>query len=689
MGWKDILRPIRDGLRDNLPSKPPRRDPEKDIRCEQDALKGFTYFDSFQDVDDWRPDQAYSFQRANTPLLLRSCPNTVDGRARVTLIHDFSGNYHDYEDVHWPGVDRPSYSCLQSRLSISVIWLRHSKLVCVPPPSWTNTLHRNGVKSLGTLLVEPQSAGMSRILQQSPSNSGYTLASQLSRIADFYGFDGWLINVEKTFPIADWNLSKLEGFLKQLSASSDPGCVIWYDSLTVKNRIEYQNALTEQNIILAKAAGSVLTNYVWTDDTATKSKIAALRHDIDPANVLCGIDVWAQGSECSRRKTYPKDIGGGTGTGLGVSKLAEVGLSAGIFAPAWPYEHFASLSDSQDVDRSMWTGSALPKSLDCECASKRRHFVEGYRAHPILERAREHPAGSKTFFYTDFTQAFTIQSGHELRGSIDGLRASLASQSITPRCISRARDRDDIFGRLESCPSRLSLYARTPQAEYTKPRELSLFRLSILVSERLLVSITYQKFAAADLWLRLDGLDIRIPIVGRSHEQNTVTEQIQADGSGRTHLMGLSLLFYDNEQVAVGDTLLLADIMQICVRQEYHAARSYTLSEVVLQEIDEVTSCLSWKFDDGEEVHDVSHASRDGDGLPHSNMTGPFSFFIIDVNGTEVGRAYALDFLLQDLDDESKIQIKGVGFDGEVICAYSGRLRKRRRQGSMESWHGA
>ncbi|KEQ91658.1 hypothetical protein AUEXF2481DRAFT_43833 [Aureobasidium subglaciale EXF-2481] len=125
MGWKDILRPIRDGLRDNLPSKPPRRDPEKDIRCGQDALKGFTYFDSFQDVDNWRPDQAYSFQRANTPLLLRSCPNTVDGRARVTLIHDFSGNYHDYEDVHWPGVDRPSYSCDYLQAIDTFIYFSH------------------------------------------------------------------------------------------------------------------------------------------------------------------------------------------------------------------------------------------------------------------------------------------------------------------------------------------------------------------------------------------------------------------------------------------------------------------------------------------------------------------------------------------------------------------------------------
>ena len=110
MGWKDILRPIRDGLRDNLPSKQPHDNPEKNVRCQQDLLKGFTYFDSFQDIDNWHPNQSYSFQRANTPLLPRSGSTVVKGKSNITLIHDFSGNYHDYENVHGSFVDQPSYS---------------------------------------------------------------------------------------------------------------------------------------------------------------------------------------------------------------------------------------------------------------------------------------------------------------------------------------------------------------------------------------------------------------------------------------------------------------------------------------------------------------------------------------------------------------------------------------------------
>jgi hypothetical protein len=125
MGWKDILRPIRDGFRDNLPSKQPHHNPEDENRRKEDVLKGFTYFDSFQEIDDWRPEQAYSFQRANTPLLRRPASTATKGRAKLTLIHDFSGGYHDYEDIHSPLVDRPSYSCEYLQTIDTFVYFSH------------------------------------------------------------------------------------------------------------------------------------------------------------------------------------------------------------------------------------------------------------------------------------------------------------------------------------------------------------------------------------------------------------------------------------------------------------------------------------------------------------------------------------------------------------------------------------
>ncbi|KAI4845296.1 hypothetical protein E4T44_05686 [Aureobasidium sp. EXF-8845] len=671
MGWKDILRPIRDGLRDNLPSKQPHHDPEDERRCREDVLKGFTYFDSFQGINDWRPEQAYSFQRANTPLLPRPTSSTIKGHARITLIHDFSGGYHDYEDIHSPLSDLPSYSCEYMQAIDTFVYFSH-KLVCVPPPSWTNALHRNGVKVLGTFLVEPQSIDMVKILQRTSSETlewEYTLASQLTHIARFYGFDGWLINIEKTFPITDWDLSKLEGFLKQLGSSFDDGCVIWYDSLTRKNRIDYQNALTEQNVILVKAAGSVLTNYVWTPETAVATRIFALRNNIDPANILCGIDVWAQSSE---RETYPRDIGGGTGTGLGVAKLAELGLSAGIFGPAWPYEHFGCPQDSRAVEMAMWTGAALPDKLRCDCASKSRHSIQGYMNCPILQNALEFPAGSDAFFYTDFNQAFEAVTGIRVR-------ANLISQSVLPRPSIHSSTQNDIFSQVESCPSRLSLYIRAQDEVVNTQRTLSLFKLSVPASEGLLISVKYRKAevpSALHVRLHLEGLGIRMPLV---EQQKTVTTEIRANEADT--LTGISLRVEGHVETISKSPLLVAEIMSICVRRRSKAARNYTISNATLVELDETTSCLSWKLN-----NEASNTGPTDDGLPFSSLTGPFSFFTIEINTQQVGRAYALEYVLRDVYDGSDVRITGVGFDDEIICVYTGTLRKQQRRGSTESW---
>lgn len=551
--------------------------------------------------------------------------------------------------------------------------------MCIPPPSWTNALHRNGVKALGTFLVEPQSSNISKILQRTSLGVqvwDYTLASQLTRIARFYGFDGWLINIEKTFPITEWSLLKLEGFLKQLRSSFDDGCVIWYDSLTRDNRIDYQNGLTEQNIIFAKAAGSVLTNYVWTPETAAATRALALENGIYPANVLYGIDVWAQSTN---RETYPRGVGGGTGTGLAVAKLAELGLSAGIFGPAWPYEHFNCLPDSRTVENAMWSGAALPETLQCGCASRSRHYIEGYMEHPILEHAQDFPAGSDAFFCTDFTQAFEAVNGSGAIADKMRVRAKLGSQSVLPRPSVLTSTQKDIFSQAESNPSRLSIYICAPDENVQERRTLKLFKLSMPRSGNLLLSITYRRPEGPTplrVRLHLEGLGVQIRL---KEQQETITKEFEANEADS--LTGLTLRVEGYLETISTGPLLVAEIMSICVRRRSKATETYTILNATLVEIDETASCLSWKFN-----NESRNAGPGDDGLPYSDITGPFSFFMIEIDGQQVGRAYATEYVLRDIGDESDVRITGIGFDGVVICVYTGSLRKRQRQGSAESW---
>ena len=234
MGWKDILKPIRDRFDDLLP--PSNADEAERLkRRQQDALKGFAYFESFDDLEAWKPEDVDATQVSNTPILQRESPHSWYRRAKITLIHDYAGNYHDYESCQGFEVDNEYYSCEYLQFVDAFVYFSH-RLVCVPPPSWTNSLHRNGVESLGTFIVEPGGLHVERMLQTEAGEDGqersprnFVIAKQLAKIAAAYGFDGWLINIEKTFPNHSWDLEKLAGFLKQLRQEmGDRGSVIWY-----------------------------------------------------------------------------------------------------------------------------------------------------------------------------------------------------------------------------------------------------------------------------------------------------------------------------------------------------------------------------------------------------------------------------------------------------------------------------
>ncbi|KAI4701763.1 hypothetical protein J4E89_010607 [Alternaria sp. Ai002NY15] len=438
LGWKDILRPIRDGYRHLFPT--PDTGPTPEERRHQralDRLKGFAYFDTFDQLESWTEADSDPLQRANTPLLRATggVP-TDDCKTGVLLIHDYSGNYHDYESVQAVGVDKELYSCEYLQFLDTFVYFSH-KLVCVPPPTWTNTLHRNGVEALGTFLIEPQTEGSERVLNHTTEESGdlnFPMAKKLASIATHFGFDGWLINIEKPFPSDVWNPEVLEAFLRQLKAELGVDKrLIWYDALTTSNKISYQNALTSSNLKFADACENLLTNYCWTDIHVSESmKLAQYAGFHGPfakgkkKTIYFGVDVWAQNksSFTHPRVTYPEYGGGGTNTGVALARLSDTGQSVGIFAPAWSFEHFPG--HERDVVRTVW-------------------------------EARERVAGSEHFFYTDFTRAFSPNDddAKHLFNNCN-THSQLGSQSILPRPSSLLPESEyvKLSHRIEQCHNR-------------------------------------------------------------------------------------------------------------------------------------------------------------------------------------------------------------------------------------------
>lgn len=119
----------------------------------------------------------------------------------------------------------------------------------VPPYGWINAAHGHGVKVLGTVITEHASGRdiWDLILQSKESVKRF--ANALVRIAKFYKFDGWLLNVENSIKPEEINdLVYFVKYLTDLIHKEIMGSeIIWYDSVINTGELIWQNELNEKN----------------------------------------------------------------------------------------------------------------------------------------------------------------------------------------------------------------------------------------------------------------------------------------------------------------------------------------------------------------------------------------------------------------------------------------------------------
>jgi endo-beta-N-acetylglucosaminidase D len=198
---------------------------ELEDKKEMDAHKGLTYFDNFNEIAKWKPEGVDPIQRASVPLLVRdhgSCAtNAVD--PKLLVVHDYSGGYLDYEATGMTGVMEEDFTMdhLQS-VETFVYYSKH--LVTTPPPTWTNLLHKNGVKCLGTLYIDRQTPGLDALFnfvtyEEESKKRSYVVAEKLAKMARIYGFDGWLVSISTGFPSDTWDTDMMVEFLSELRVS--------------------------------------------------------------------------------------------------------------------------------------------------------------------------------------------------------------------------------------------------------------------------------------------------------------------------------------------------------------------------------------------------------------------------------------------------------------------------------------
>ncbi|XP_077411860.1 cytosolic endo-beta-N-acetylglucosaminidase isoform X1 [Vanacampus margaritifer] len=303
-------------LPSSLPVKHYDADTTEPISCSLQTL---------EELLSWKQNEANPFNVAVVPLAARE-PALSSCLRRTLVSHDMMGGYLDDRFVQGTAVEAP-YAFYHWQYIDIFNYFTHN-LVSIPPAVWTNAAHKHGVLVLGTFITEwtNGAATCEAFLQE---ELYCEVANKLVQISYYYGFDGWLINIENT--LSDVAVKKTPLFLRYLTNQMHkkiPGSmVLWYDSIIENGELKWQNELNQSNRVFFDACDGFFTNYNWTAQNlewmTNYSHINGRQSDI-----YVGVDVFARG----------KVVGGMFQTHKALEIIRKYNFSAAIFAPGWVYE---------------------------------------------------------------------------------------------------------------------------------------------------------------------------------------------------------------------------------------------------------------------------------------------------------------------------------------------------------------
>ncbi|XP_077475198.1 cytosolic endo-beta-N-acetylglucosaminidase isoform X2 [Stigmatopora argus] len=201
-------------------------------------------------------------------------------------------------------------------------------LVSIPPAVWTNAAHKHGVIVLGTFITE-WTVGTTTCEAFLKEELYLEVADKLVQLSYYYGFDGWLINIENS--LSENAVKTTPLFLRYLTNQMHqqvPGSmVIWYDSVIENGELKWQNELNQSNRVFFDACDGFFTNYNWTPQNLEWMAHYCLTNG-RTADIYVGVDVFARGNV----------VGGMFETHKALEIIRNHNFSAAIFAPGWVYE---------------------------------------------------------------------------------------------------------------------------------------------------------------------------------------------------------------------------------------------------------------------------------------------------------------------------------------------------------------
>ncbi|XP_054834832.1 cytosolic endo-beta-N-acetylglucosaminidase isoform X2 [Eublepharis macularius] len=229
---------------------------------------------------------------------------------------------------------------------------------------------------LGTFITEWSDGGkMCESFLAGEEEAYRAVAEQLAAIAQFYRFDGWLVNIENSLSVtAARNMPHfLQCLTAQVHQAVPGGKVLWYDSVLKSGELRWQNELNDHNKVFFDACDGFFTNYNWKDGQLLRTREMAGERLCD---VYVGVDVFGRGDV----------VGGGFDSDKSLRLIRNHGLSVAIFAPGWVYEHLGPEDFLHNENRfwgllAEWLPThgvgSLPFGTRFSLGMGRRHFSNG------------------------------------------------------------------------------------------------------------------------------------------------------------------------------------------------------------------------------------------------------------------------------------------------------------------------
>jgi len=278
-------------------------------------------------VEQWTPNSKFADKNNIAKVLLQKRfvaqldeEHPLDAEVKVLIAPDGMNNlgnylqeqnkFNLYNFTHWPHIDVLNWFAGTANETVSI-----------PAKPWVEVAHRNGVKVIGTVyLAVAQYQGEVSTVQTLLSQDlqgRFPYAHKLIELAEFYGFDGWLINPETDLTLvknAQGQIikdkyeyqqaailgKKTQAFMRYLTKLAPKGMEIhWYDAMLLDGSVKWQNQLNQNNSAFfqsgskgnKRVSDAMFINYWWDEQMLANSKEYAAKLNRSPYELYFGVDL--------------------------------------------------------------------------------------------------------------------------------------------------------------------------------------------------------------------------------------------------------------------------------------------------------------------------------------------------------------------------------------------------------------